>query len=733
MESQFAMMTEAMRSLERRLIAPLPQSQPPPPPPQPMLEPGSSAQRSFSSTSVSPSFVLAPDPPAGIRSVPAQYAATGEDNVNGDLGPDPRAAPLAKSTSRAGGEGTDDSPLPLDKHFLNQLRDPLFAAAVGQPSRLQYPDLHGFGLSAEGIRMRGSFDAVESGSTGRTCLTRGAGVSETVPVVANQHGALPLVPPVSPVPPPPACDPVDLGLCSEHEAERLHRLFFEKSHLFMPVYDPIQDTFPSLRRRSPISITAILLAAKLAEDGGNDPSPLQRKLYQQAELLGESHPASLAELIEQSCGHFSTPSRGSRPCKRLVGGAHGRCRRRADTCSAILACWVDSGWKLGALAVSISMDMEIHSCLSWLDQRGMGKGKKLDQVESERPAVIGARLWLGLLKLRYEFAFSLGRPLVQDADELLGLSRRFVEHPLANLGDCRLVVACEYLRARFPLFRPYGVREARMENEMDELIRLALNEVQALFAHWESFYVSCGVPVEHTVRGILVAEHAHAALHTAARVLPVVRYDADLSHLPDEKREWLRIALVAAQQLVHQCLREPLGQLYSYCVGLCFAVSYMVRLAKLLPQSVDSEQVGKDVEELANKSSKGPGRSIREILRKVLGRARRGDVLPPAIYSPSTNLPSTFAETTGNGEWDQGGSLDQMDTATWLDDLSSLLVSNDPALGNAFTIPFPGMGGGDQGSALQQTFAPSMQDQLLYTDSWAAWMAGSRNNNAGGA
>jgi hypothetical protein len=49
------------------------------------------------------------------------------------------------------------------------------------------------------------------------------------------------------------------------------------------------------------------------------------------------------------------------------------------------------------------------------------------------------------------------------------------------------------------------------------------------------------------------------SLHTAARVLPVVRYDADLSHLPDEKREWLRIALVAAQQLVHQCLREPVS------------------------------------------------------------------------------------------------------------------------------------------------------------------------------
>jgi hypothetical protein len=160
-----------------------------------------------------------------MQSIPTQYASTGEDDVNGNLGPDPRAAAFAKSTSPAEGKGTDESPLPLDKHFLNQLRDPLFAAAVGQPSRLQYPDLHGFGLSAEGIQMRGSFDAIESSSTGRSDLTRGVGVSNTVPVVVNQHGALPPVPLVPPVPPPPACDPVDLGLCTEHEAERLHRLW----------------------------------------------------------------------------------------------------------------------------------------------------------------------------------------------------------------------------------------------------------------------------------------------------------------------------------------------------------------------------------------------------------------------------------------------------------------------------------------------------------------------------
>ena len=42
------------------------------------------------------------------------------------------------------------------------------------------------------------------------------------------------------------------------------------------------------------------------------------------------------------------------------------------------------------------MDMEIHSCLSWLEERGMANGKKLDQLEDERQAVIGSRLWLAV-------------------------------------------------------------------------------------------------------------------------------------------------------------------------------------------------------------------------------------------------------------------------------------------------------------------------------------------------
>ena len=42
------------------------------------------------------------------------------------------------------------------------------------------------------------------------------------------------------------------------------------------------------------------------------------------------------------------------------------------------------------------MDMEVHSCLPWLNERGMGYRKKLDQIQNERPAVIGARVWLSV-------------------------------------------------------------------------------------------------------------------------------------------------------------------------------------------------------------------------------------------------------------------------------------------------------------------------------------------------
>ena len=42
------------------------------------------------------------------------------------------------------------------------------------------------------------------------------------------------------------------------------------------------------------------------------------------------------------------------------------------------------------------VDMDMHRCLPVLHKSGMGAGKTPDELERERPLVIGARVWLAV-------------------------------------------------------------------------------------------------------------------------------------------------------------------------------------------------------------------------------------------------------------------------------------------------------------------------------------------------
>ena len=61
----------------------------------------------------------------------------------------------------------------------------------------------------------------------------------------------------------------------------------------MPIFDPVADTWASLRERSPFAVTALILVGAKIEDAGKEPSELQRKCKEHAENLGVSQlPAS---------------------------------------------------------------------------------------------------------------------------------------------------------------------------------------------------------------------------------------------------------------------------------------------------------------------------------------------------------------------------------------------------------------------------------------------------------
>lgn len=52
--------------------------------------------------------------------------------------------------------------------------------------------------------------------------------------------------------------------------------------------------------------------------------------------------------------------------------------------------------ELVATPLTYSVDMEMHRCLPVLQEQNMGAGKTADELEKDRPLVIGARVWLAV-------------------------------------------------------------------------------------------------------------------------------------------------------------------------------------------------------------------------------------------------------------------------------------------------------------------------------------------------
>lgn len=46
--------------------------------------------------------------------------------------------------------------------------------------------------------------------------------------------------------------------------------------------------------------------------------------------------------------------------------------------------------------LNIRVDMDMHHCLPVLHKQGMGAGKTPEELEKDRPLVIGARVWLAV-------------------------------------------------------------------------------------------------------------------------------------------------------------------------------------------------------------------------------------------------------------------------------------------------------------------------------------------------
>ncbi|KAL1405691.1 hypothetical protein Q8F55_007357 [Vanrija albida] len=312
-------------------------------------------------------------------------------------------------------------------------------------------------------------------------------------------------------------DPVELGICTEAEGKELFDRFFAFSHQFVPILDPREDTWDELRRRSPFLLTVVLLAAARAREGAGPPSQFSKRIKEHAEHLARLtlfSPVSALETVQAL---------------------------------TLLTSWGDSTWRL-----CCDVDMGLFKCIPYLLRMRDNWNKSPEFLDRQRPLMIGARIWLALVKLTYEMSLNYHLPLPFPAPSTFRMdqARPILEHPLATTLDARFMVSVELLQVREPLLMPYDADSTRDPADVDRQLRDINQQIRTAYDHWCDHYHRIGVPDDHFLVEELGRHRAYATIYTNSLALVGVRDRSEVTSLSLERRQWLGSAVRAAAFLV---------------------------------------------------------------------------------------------------------------------------------------------------------------------------------------
>lgn len=160
----------------------------------------------------------------------------------------------------------------------------------------------------------------------------------------------------------------------------------------------------------------------------------------------------------------------------------------------------------------------------------MGKGKTPAELASDRRYVSGARVWLGLTKLKLEMALNHGRPVLIPDDETVQHGRRLLEHPLSIPTDSRCIAACELLFHRQLQIQPLSQPGYISPAEVDNLLESGNKTFDEWEDYWTEYYIRKGV----SSTNFLVSERelGHLSANTSLRDQVPLDIAFQLSHPP---------------------------------------------------------------------------------------------------------------------------------------------------------------------------------------------------------
>ncbi|KAJ5188410.1 hypothetical protein N7472_007424 [Penicillium cf. griseofulvum] len=215
----------------------------------------------------------------------------------------------------------------------------------------------------------------------------------------------------------PRGDVVVRGIVSEELARVMYERFTGGSKNFLPLFDPIRDTFDSVRSRSLFCFTVIIYLASRAVTDLRGDTHMQRVLQDEAQRLAED-------------SFFERPTK-----LETVQGM------------ILLAAYSEKTWFSIALILRTALDSGLEKSLDTLLSQENVPRSSLSASMAERELVWQTRTWLISFTLELDVASGTGRKSRIAEVDVVKL-RRFLDYPLSLPCDMRTVCIIELHQLR---------------------------------------------------------------------------------------------------------------------------------------------------------------------------------------------------------------------------------------------------------------------------------------------
>ncbi|GAW01564.1 hypothetical protein LENED_003166 [Lentinula edodes] len=386
---------------------------------------------------------------------------------------------------------------------------------------------------------------------------------------------------------------VEKGLVADSEARELYNIFFAGCHLFIPVFDPLYDTYESLMERTPWTFDAILAVAGKIRSGNGPLSPTFYKCLEEAQGIARSS---------------------------LFGPV---VRKEAVQGMLLLAAWSTNGWLPSGHAMRMALDLGLHRALEKLAD---DTGKQRTQ-EEERDLVISARIWLCLYWFDHQMSLGTGRPIVLRDENSIRHCRLLLGHSMASPTDVRLISQVELIAQKTQIYETLAQMNGQVNHNTLAFIRRATIALEKWYNECDELHRQT-MDENSLLRKILAGELHYAKLWLVCVALRGVSWDK----MPFEQRELAFQAKDAASSCLDIFLSSPEYRaalryaVHDSLVTAAFSGLFLLKMASLFPAELDLAMITVQVEQLAQLLSDVAAERYALTLRIMLANLRRKDL-----------------------------------------------------------------------------------------------------------